>query len=112
MGEIDTAVFLSESNNAFDTGGALEDGDGFLDGGNDSKGFRSGGGEYHGLTGDWGFKGDTMERRLKWDSVRVWDGEKEGVRGGGRREEDRVSSHSCKCSLHSVVGSDESEIKR
>lgn len=66
-----TFVILSEGNDAFDTGGALEDGDGFLDGGNDSKGFRSGGGENQGLTSNGGFKGDAMEGRLKRDSVRV-----------------------------------------
>ncbi|KAI3513362.1 hypothetical protein L1887_20693 [Cichorium endivia] len=80
---------MSEGNNAFVTGGALDNGDGFLDGSNDSEGFRSGGGENQGLTSNGGFKGDATERRLKRDNVRVCDGEKEGVRGGGRREEDR-----------------------
>lgn len=44
---------MSECNNPFNSRGALEDGDGFLGGGDDGEGFRGGGGgEREGLAGN------------------------------------------------------------
>ena len=40
----ETIVFLGQRDDAFDSGGALEDGDGFLGGGDDSEWFGSCGG--------------------------------------------------------------------
>lgn len=54
---------MGEVNDAFDAGGALEDGDCFLGGGDDGEGFRGGGGERKGLPGE--FEREATEGRVK-----------------------------------------------
>lgn len=59
-----TIVILSEGYNAFDIGGAFEDGDGFLGGGDDDGGERLGiGGDREGLVGE--FEGEAVEGRAE-----------------------------------------------
>lgn len=84
---------MSEGDDAFDGGSALEDGDGFRGSGDDGEGFRGGrGGEKGGVAGELFERDDAVEGGVE---CRVGEsGEQEGLSCGWVGD-DGVGGHGC-----------------